>query len=59
MMHLRGNAGLGVGLGSVSLAFLVALGASALPGCSSEPLDNGSAEQAGSLGFNLEAAPGD
>jgi len=58
MMHLRGNAGLGVGLGSVSLAFLVALGASALPGCSSEPLDNGSAEQAGSLGFNLEAAPG-
>jgi arylsulfatase B len=59
MMHLRGKSSLGTRLGTVPFVFLLALGASApLPGCASEPLDNGGPEQVGSLGFNLEAAPG-
>jgi arylsulfatase A-like enzyme len=59
MMHLRGKSGLGSRLGTVPFVLLLALGASTpLPGCSSEPLDDGGAEQVGSLGFNLEAAPG-
>src|ERR1044071_9489891 len=45
-------------LGNLSVLF-VALGASTLlDGCSSEPLDRGGREQVGTLGLQLEAAPG-
>lgn len=61
MMHWR-RSGLVTSLGAVSLVFWLTLGAGAgLLGCSSQPLDSesgGDAEQAGSLGLNLEAAPG-
>lgn len=59
MNHWRADAGLVTRLGQASLVFLLALGASAFsPACSSEPLDHGGAEQIGSLGLNLNVAPG-
>jgi arylsulfatase A-like enzyme len=54
--------GLFTTLGAVPVAVWLTIGAStALPGCSSDPLGGGSGggeEQVGSLGVNLEAAPG-
>jgi len=59
MKNWRGRSGLVTQLGKVPLVCLLALGSSALlNGCSSEPLSNGSVEQSGSLGLNLQAAPG-
>jgi arylsulfatase A-like enzyme len=59
MKHWRGQSGLVTKLGTVPLVCLLALGASApLQSCASEPLDSGSSEQVGSLGVNLEVAPG-
>lgn len=59
MDHWRINAGLVTRLGKVPLLFLLALSASVpLEGCSSEPLDGGRAEQIGTLGLNLNVAPG-
>jgi arylsulfatase B len=58
MKHRRGSSGLGTRLGKVPLIWSLAFGVSgALHGCSSEPVSDG-AEQVGSLGFNLEVAPG-
>ena len=57
MMHWRGGSELLTRLGKVSL--ILALGATgALEGCSSDPASAGSVEDTGSLGFNLEVAPG-
>jgi arylsulfatase A-like enzyme len=59
MIHSRGKSGSPSRLGSVPFVLLLALGAGTpLPGCASEPLGSGNVEQVGSLGFNLEAAPG-
>ena len=59
MKHWRGRSGLVTGLGKVPLVCLLALGVgAALNGCSSEPLDSAGVEQTGSLGLNLQAAPG-
>jgi arylsulfatase A-like enzyme len=57
MKHWRDRSGLATRLGNISLV-LAALGTSPLlEGCSSDPLHGGS-EQIGSLGLQLEAAPG-
>jgi arylsulfatase A-like enzyme len=54
----RSGSGLVTRLG-LPLISLLALGASgALGGCSSDPVAEGGVEQAGSLGLNLEVAPG-
>lgn len=59
MKHWRGRFSLVTRLGKVPVILLLALGVSVqLAGCSSEPLDNAGSEQVGSLGFNLEVAPG-
>jgi arylsulfatase A-like enzyme len=59
MKHWRGRSGLVTSLGTVPLVCLLVLGVGAtLNGCSSEPLDNAGVEQTGSLGLNLQAAPG-
>ena len=59
MKHWRGRSGLVTKLGQGSLICLLALGVSApFLGCSSEPLSNGGEEQSGSLGLNLDVAPG-
>jgi arylsulfatase A-like enzyme len=58
MKHWRGHSELVTRLGKVPLVWLLALGASGpLEGCSSEPIGS-PAEQIGSIGLNLEAAPG-
>src|SRR6478752_445974 len=57
MKNWRGRSGIVRRLGQSSLVCLLALGVSApFIACSSEPL--GSEEQSGTLGLNLEAAPG-
>ncbi|MDF3065132.1 MAG: hypothetical protein K0R38_733 [Polyangiaceae bacterium] len=58
MTHLRGKAGLVTKLGVLPVVCSLAL--SPLNGCASAPLDsdNGSEEQVGSLGVNLEVASG-
>jgi len=59
MKHWRSRSGLVARLGGVPLVCLLSLAASAeLFGCSSEPLSSADAEQVGSLGLNLQAAPG-
>ena len=59
MKNWRGRFGLIAKLGQGSLVCSLALAVSApFIACSSEPLGNGAEEQAGSLGLNLEAAPG-
>jgi len=60
MKHWYGSAGLVTKLGKVPVIWSLAFGASGAlaAGCSSEPIRDGSVEQVGSLGFNLEAAPG-
>ena len=58
MKHWRGRSGIVTRLGQSSLVCLLALGLSApFVACSSEPL-NSAADGVGSLGLNLEAAPG-
>ena len=59
MKHLRGQRGLVHRPATVSLVLLLALGASApLAGCAGDPEVNSGNEQVGSLGLNLEVAPG-
>lgn len=59
MTHWRGKSRLGASLATFPIVCLLALGASAsLQSCASAPLDPAGEENAGSLGFNLEAAPG-
>jgi len=59
MKNWRVGSGFVTRLGQGSLVCLLALGVSApFIGCSSEPLSHGSEEQAGSLGLNLDVAPG-
>jgi len=59
MKNFRGRSGLVTRLGKIPLVCLLALGASAtLHGCASEPLGSDGVEQTGSLGLNLEVAPG-
>src|SRR6186997_1425414 len=60
MNHRRGFSGFVTSLGKFPLIGLLSFGAStALAGCSSEPLnDDGSVEGVGSVGFNLDVAPG-
>lgn len=59
MKHWRGRSGLVSRFGTISLVWSLAIGVSAsLPSCASEPLDKDAAEDVGSLGFELEAAPG-
>jgi arylsulfatase A-like enzyme len=59
MKNVRGRSGLVTRLGKIPLVCLMALGVSAsLHGCASEPLGNGGVEDTGSLGLNLQAAPG-
>ena len=55
----RSKSGLVAMLGTVPLVCSLALAAGAsVNGCSSEPLRNSGAEQVGSLGLNLDVAPG-
>jgi len=55
----RGRSGLVTRLGRLPLVCSLALGMSAaFMGCASEPLGNGGEEQSGSLGLNLDVAPG-
>lgn len=59
MKQWRGKSGLVSRLGTVPLVYSLAVGGSALlSSCASQPLDRGGAEEVGSLGFHLEAAPG-
>src|SRR6478736_542128 len=59
MKKLRAKSGLATRLGKVPLVCLLALGASApFVACSSEPLNGGSEQEAGSLGLQLQAATG-
>src|SRR5690242_11007427 len=59
MKHGHENSRLRTQLGTLPLVWLLALGTSGtLAGCSSDPLSTRDVEQTGSLGFNLEAAPG-
>ena len=59
MNNYRVRSGFVARLGQVPLVCLLALGVSAaFIGCSSEPLGNAGDEQSGSLGLNLQAAPG-
>src|SRR6187431_854552 len=59
MKNWRGRSGLVRRLGKVPLVCSLALGmGAAFIACSSEPLSNAADEQAGSLGLNLDAAPG-
>ncbi|MEI9940105.1 MAG: sulfatase-like hydrolase/transferase [Pseudomonadota bacterium] len=59
MKNSRARSGLVTRLGQGSLVCLLALGVSApFIGCSSEPLSNGGEEHSGSLGLNLDVAPG-
>jgi len=59
MKKLRGRSGLVTRFGTVPLVCLLALGVSAsFIACSSEPLSNGGEEQSGSVGLNLDVAPG-
>lgn len=59
MKNWRGRFGLVARLGQGSLVCSLALALSApFIACSSEPLGHGGEEQSGSLGLNLEAAPG-
>jgi arylsulfatase A-like enzyme len=58
MNHSRGRSGLVTRLGKVPLVWLLALGGSApLGACSSDPIVDGG-EGVGTLGVNLEVAPG-
>jgi hypothetical protein len=59
MKHGRAPFGFVTRLGKVPLVCLSLLGASVpLEGCSSEPLDEGGAEQIGSVGVYLDVVPG-
>jgi len=59
MKNWRGRSGLVTRFGGVSLMCVLALAASAsLNACSSEPLSNAGSEQVGTLGLNLQVAPG-
>lgn len=60
MKHRHGGAGLAKKLGTLPLIWSLAFGGSfaLAAGCSSDPLPDSSVEQVGSLGVNLEAAPG-
>ena len=59
MKKLRGRSGLVTRFGTVPLVCSLALGVSAsFIACSSEPLSNGGEEQSGSVGLNLDVAPG-
>jgi arylsulfatase A-like enzyme len=59
MKHWRDHFGLGKRLGKLPLLCSLALGAGVpAMGCSSDPLVNGSDEEVGSLGFNLDVAEG-
>jgi arylsulfatase B len=59
MKHWRVRSGLVTSLGKVSLIGSLALGASAIvAGCSSDSPADGGVEQLGTLGVNLEVAPG-
>lgn len=59
MKNWRGRSGFVGRLGTVPLVCLLALGVGApLNGCSSEPLSGVGADQVGSLGLNLDVAPG-
>jgi arylsulfatase A-like enzyme len=59
MKNWRGRSELVTKLGKVPLVCLLALGVSApFVACSSEPLGSAGEEQTGSLGLNLQAAPG-
>ena len=59
MKNSHARPGLVTRLGKIPLVCLLTLGMGApFVACSSEPLSNGGEEQTGSLGLNLEAAPG-
>ncbi|HYQ14918.1 MAG TPA: sulfatase-like hydrolase/transferase [Polyangiaceae bacterium] len=59
MTHWRGKLGLVSRLGAVPLVCSLALGVSfSLQSCASEPLDKAGDEKVGSLGLNLDVAPG-
>ena len=59
MKYWCGRSGLVTRLGQGSLVCLLALGVGAqFIACSSQPLGNGAEEQSGSLGLNLDVAPG-
>ena len=59
MKNWRGRSGFVARLGQGSLVCLLALGVGAqFIGCSSEPISNAGDEQSGSIGLNLDAAPG-
>jgi arylsulfatase B len=59
MTHRLGSSRYFSRIGQIPLLWFLALGAFApLEGCSSEPLRGVGGEQVGSLGLNLEAAPG-
>ena len=59
MKNWRGRSGFVGRIGTVPLVCLLALGVGApLNGCSSEPLSGAGVDQVGSLGLNLDAAPG-
>jgi len=59
MKYWRGKSGLVTRFGQLPVVCLLALGVSAaFIGCASEPLGHGGEESSGSIGLNLDVAPG-